>query len=159
IILSGIVRLNEIYQAVDWKTVFLLTGLIPLGTAMENTGAARYLANLIIMPLQDGPVFLILLAVALLASIFTLFMSNVAATVVLVPLVMIIGSQIGVAPRGLALLAAVSAANSFVLPTHQVNAFFMSAGDYKSGDYLKAGGFLSLAYILIASLMVYLFYI
>ncbi len=159
IILSGIVKLNEIYQAVDWKTVFLLTGLIPLGIAMENTGAAQYLANLIIMPLQDGPVFLILLAVALLASIFTLFMSNVAATVVLVPLVMIIGNQIGIAPRGLALLAAVSASNSFVLPTHQVNAFFMSTGDYKSSDYLKAGGFLSLIYIFIASLMVYLFYI
>ncbi|MGM0414975.1 MAG: SLC13 family permease, partial [Bacillota bacterium] len=159
IILSGIVKLNEIYQAVDWKTVFLLTGLIPLGIAMENTGAAQYLADLIIMPLQDGPVFLILLAVALLASIFTLFMSNVAATVVLVPLVMIIGNQIGIDPRGLALLAAVSASNSFVLPTHQVNAFFMSAGDYKSSDYLKAGGFLTLAYIFVASLMVYLFYI
>ncbi len=159
IILSGIVKPNQIYQAVDWKTVFLLTGLIPLGIAMENTGTAQYLANLIIMPLQNGPIFLILLAVALLASIFTLFMSNVAATVVLVPLVMIIGNQIGVSPRGLALLAAVSASNSFILPTHQVNAFFMSAGNYKSSDYMKAGGFLSLIYIFIASLMVYLFYI
>jgi di/tricarboxylate transporter len=159
IVLSGIVDLDEIYEAVDWKTVFLLTGLIPLGIAMENTGAAEYLADLVIMPLQDGPVFLILLAVALLASIFTLFMSNVAAVVVLVPLVMIIGNQIGVAPRGLALLAAVSASNSFILPTHQVNAFFMSTGDYKSSDYLKAGSFLSLAYIFIASLMVYFFYI
>lgn len=159
IVLSGIVDLDEIYEAVDWKTVFLLTGLIPLGIAMEKTGAAQYLADLVIMPLQDGPVFLILLAVALLASIFTLFMSNVAAVVVLVPLVMIIGNQIGVDPRGLALLAAVSASNSFILPTHQVNAFFMSAGDYKSSDYLKAGSFLSLAYIFIASLMVYLFYI
>src|SRR6056297_582970 len=159
IILSGIVKPNEIYQAVDWKTVFLLTGLIPLGIAMENTGAASYLANLMIMPLKNGPVFLILLAVALLASIFTLFMSNVAATVVLVPLVIIIGNQMGVSPRGLALLAAVSASNSFILPTHQVNAFFMSAGDYKSSDYLKAGAFLSLTYIFIVSLMVYLFYI
>jgi di/tricarboxylate transporter len=159
IVLSGIVKPNQIYQAVDWKTVFLLTGLIPLGIAMENTGTAYYLANLMIMPLKNGPAFLILLAVALLASIFTLFMSNVAATVVLVPLVMIIGNQMGVAPRGLALLAAVSASNSFILPTHQVNAFFMSAGDYKSSDYLKAGGFLSLVYIFIASLMVYLFYI
>jgi di/tricarboxylate transporter len=159
IILAGIVKPGQIYQAVDWKTVFLLSGLIPLGIAMENTGAAYYLANLMIMPLKNGPVFLILLAVSLLASIFTLFMSNVAATVVLVPLVMIIGNQMGVAPRGLALLAAVSASNSFILPTHQVNAFFMSAGDYKSGDYLKAGGFLSLIYIFIASLMVYLFYI
>jgi len=159
IILSGIVKPNEIYQAVDWKTVFLLTGLIPLGIAMENTGAASYLANLMIMPLKNGPVFLILLAVALLASIFTLFMSNVAATVVLVPLVMIIGNQMGVSPRGLALLAAVSASNSFILPTHQVNAFFMSAGDYKSSDYLKAGSFLSFIYIFIASLIVYLFYI
>ncbi|ADQ14499.1 SLC13 family permease [Halanaerobium hydrogeniformans] len=159
IILSGILKIDEIYEAVDWKTVFLLTGLIPLGVAMENTGAAQYLANLMIMPLKDGPVFLILLAVALLASIFTLFMSNVAASVVLVPLVMIIGRQIGIDPRGLALLAAVSASNSFILPTHQVNAFFMSAGDYKSSDYLKAGGFLTLIYIFTASLMVYLFYI
>ena len=159
IILAGIVKPNEIYKAVDWKTVFMLTGLIPLGIAMENTGAANYLANLMIMPLKNGPVFLVLLAVALLASIFTLFMSNVAATVVLVPLVMIIGNQIGVEPRGLALLAAVSASNSFILPTHQVTAFFMSAGDYKSSDYLKAGAFLSLTYIFIVSLMVYLFYI
>jgi len=159
IVLSGIVDLKDIYRAVDWKTVFLLTGLIPLGIAMENTGAAEYLANLMIMPLRDGPVFLVLLAVALLGSIFTLFMSNVASTVVLVPLVMIIGSQIGVDPRGLALLAAVSASNSFILPTHQVNAFFMSAGDYKSSDYLKAGSFLSITYIFIASLVVYLFYI
>ncbi|TDO83311.1 TrkA family protein [Halanaerobium saccharolyticum] len=159
VIISGIVKPGEIYQAVDWKTVFLLSGLIPLGIAMENTGAAHYLADLIISPLENGPVFLILLAVSLLASIFTLFMSNVAATVVLVPLVMIIGNQLGIAPRGLALLAAVSASNSFILPTHQVNAFFMSAGDYKSSDYLKAGGFLSLIYIFIASLMIYLFYI
>ncbi len=159
IILAGIVKPNEIYQAVDWKTVFLLTGLIPLGIAMENTGAANYLANLMMIPLKDGPIFLILLAVALLASIFTLFMSNVATTVVLVPLVMTIGNQIGIDPRGLALLAAVSASNSFILPTHQVNAFFMSTGGYKSSDYLKAGAFLSLSYIFIASLMIYLFYI
>ncbi|MFW6273702.1 MAG: SLC13 family permease [Halanaerobium sp.] len=159
IILSGIVKIDEIYEAVDWKTVFLLTGLIPLGIAMENTGAAQYLANLMIMPLRDGPVFLILIAISLLASVFTLFMSNVAAAVVLIPLVMIIGRQIGVDPRGLALLAAVSASNSFILPTHQVNAFFMSAADYKSSDYLKAGGFLSLFFIITASLMVYLFYI
>jgi di/tricarboxylate transporter len=159
IILSGIVKIDEIYEAVDWKTVFLLTGLIPLGIAMENTGAAQYLANLMIMPLRDGPVFLILIAVSLLASVFTLFMSNVAAAVVLVPLVMIIGRQIGVDPRGLALLAAVSASNSFILPTHQVNAFFMSSADYESSDYLKAGGLLSLIFIITASLMVYLFYI
>lgn len=159
IILSGTVKINKIYDAVDWKTVFLLTGLIPLGIAVENTGTARYLADLIIVPLQNGPVFLILLAVALLTSIFTLFMSNVASVVVLVPLVMIIGSQVGIDPRGLALLTAVSASNSFILPTHQVNAFFMSAGEYKSGDYLKAGSFLSLGYILITSLVVYLFYL
>lgn len=159
IILSGIIKPNEIYEAVDWKTVFLLTGLIPLGIAMKNTGTADYLANLIIMPLRNGPIFFIFLAISSLASIFTLFMSNVAATVVLVPLVMIIGNQLGIAPRALALLAAVSASNSFILPTHQVNAFFMSAGSYKSRDYLKAGSFLSVIYIFIVSLMLYLFYI
>ena len=158
-VLLGLIPVKELYRAVDWQTVFLLTGLIPLGLAMEKTGTAEFLSVRMMTVLEGRPVFLILLVLALLASIFTLFMSNVASTAVLVPLVMILGEQLGINPRALAMLVAVCASNSFILPTHQVNAFLMNPGGYSSKDYLKAGGLLSLLYIMVAVVMIYLFYL
>lgn len=99
------------------------------------------------------------MAVAVLATLFSLFMSNVAATVVLVPLVMMIGERVGINPRGLALLVGVCASNSFVLPTHQVNALLMTPGGYHNKDYLKAGGILSVIFIFVAVGFIYLFYV
>jgi di/tricarboxylate transporter len=158
-ILLRVVPIDEAYLAVDWRTVFLLAGLIPLGLAMENTGAASYVANQMITPLHGSHPLLILIAVAVLATLFTLFMSNVAATVVLVPLVLIIGGMTGISPRALALLVAVCASNSFVLPTHQVNALLMAPGGYHNADYLKAGGILTIIFIMIAVGLIYLLYV
>ena len=86
-------------------------------------------------------------------------MSNVAATVLLAPLVMIVGPKAGVDGRGLALLVAVCASNSFILPTHQVNALFMSPGGYRNADYLKAGGMMTAIFLVIAVGSVYLLFI
>ena len=158
-ILLRVVPIDEAYRAIDWRTVFLLAGLIPLGIAMEKTGAASYLAHQLIVPLQGGHPLLILAAVAALATLFTLVMSNVAATVVLVPLVMIIGSLAAINPRALALLVAVCASNSFILPTHQVNALLMAPGGYHTADYLKAGGLLTIIFIVIAVGLIYLWYV
>ena len=158
-ILLRVVPIDEAYRAIDWRTVFLLAGLIPLGMAMEKTGAASYLAHRLIVPLQGGHPLLILAAVAALATLFTLVMSNVAATVVLVPLVMIIGSLAAINPRALALLVAVCASNSFILPTHQVNALLMAPGGYHTADYLKAGGLLTIIFIVIAVGLIYLWYV
>ena len=158
-ILLRVIPPEEIYKAVDWKTVFLLSGLIPLGIAMDNTGTASYISNQIMLLMEGSHPLLILLAIAVLATLFTLFMSNIAATVVLVPLVMIIGERIGINPRGLALLVGVCASNSFVLPTHQVNALLMTPGGYHNKDYLKAGGILSIIFIIFAVGYIYLFFI
>jgi di/tricarboxylate transporter len=86
-------------------------------------------------------------------------MSNVAATVLLVPLVMLFGLSEGIDPRGLALLVAVCASNSFIIPTHQVNALLMSPGGYRSRDYMRAGGMMSLIFITVSVGMIYLFYL
>jgi di/tricarboxylate transporter len=158
-IILNIVPIDEAYKAVDWRTVFLLAGLIPLGLAMDKTGAASYVANQMITPLHGSHPLLILIAIAALATLFTLFMSNVAATVVLVPLVMIIGGMTGISPRALALLVAVCASNSFVLPTHQVNALLMAPGGYHNADYFKAGGILTIFFIVIAVGLIYLLYV
>jgi len=158
-ILFKVISIDEAYRAIDWRTVFLLAGLIPLGIAMEKTGAASFIANQIIQPIQMSHPLLIMLSIALIATVFTLFMSNVAATVLLVPLVLIIGTSTGINARALALLVAVCASNSFLLPTHQVNAFLMSPGGYRNADYLKAGIPLTFIFMVIAVVLIYLIYI
>lgn len=158
-ILFKVISIDEAYRAVEWQTVFLLAGLIPLGIAMDRTGTAAYIANHLISWLQGSHAILLLLAVATLATLFSLFMSNVAATVLLVPLVMMMGNIAGINPRALALLVAVCASNSFLLPTHQVNALLMSPGGYRNIDYLRAGGLMTIIFIVIVVFGIYFIYI
>lgn len=157
-IVLRVVPIDEAYRAVDWRTVFLLAGLIPLGLAMENTGAASYIAHQMTRVLQGSHPVSVLFAVGALSTVFSLFMSNVGATVVLVPLVMIMGEVTSINPRGLALLVAVCACNSFVLPTNQVNALLMSPGGYRNADYVRAGGIMTLVFLGLAVGFVYFVY-
>ncbi len=158
-LLTKVIYKEEIYEAIDWKTVFLLAGLIPLGIAFEQTGAAALVAEAIISVVESWHVLFILLVIGIITSFFSLFMSNVAATVLLVPLILIMGDSFGIDPRGLALLVAVAASNSFILPTHQVNAYVMGVGNFNNSDFMKAGGIMSVIFLLVSSVLVYFFYI
>ena len=158
-ILLRVVSIDDAYRSVDWRTVFLLAGLIPLGVAMESTGAASYVAHQMMLVLTGGHTLLILLAIATLTTLFSLFMSNVAATVLLVPLVIELSELAGIDPRGAALLVGVSASNSFILPTHQVNALLMGPGGYRNADYMRAGGGMTLLFLGIAVGYIYLFHV
>ncbi len=157
-ILLGVITIDEAYRAIDWRTVFLLAGLIPLGIAMESTGAAAYIAGAAAEIASGSHPLLLYLIIGVLATVFSLLMSNVAATVVLVPLTISISIMAGLDPRPLALLVAVCASNSFILPTHQVNALFMGPGGYRNRDYLKGGSMMSLIFLLIAVGVMYLCY-
>lgn len=157
-VLFRVVPIDAAYRAVDWRTVFLLAGLIPLGTAMEKTGAAAYVAQQMTGALERSPTIVLLAAIAGLATLFSLFMSNVAATVLLVPLVLVIGERVGIDGRALALLVAVTASNSFVLPTHQVNALFAGPGGYRNADFVKAGGVMTLLFLVIVIAAIALLY-
>jgi len=158
-VLTRALTIQEAYQAIEWKVVFLLAGLIPLGIAMQKTGTAAFLAEKVMSLVQGGHPVLILLTVAVLSTLFSLFLSNVGAIVVLVPLVMNMAQIGGIDPRPLALMAAVCAANSFILPTHQVNAFLMSSGGYRNADYFKAGGGMTLLFLLVVVPVFYFFYL
>jgi di/tricarboxylate transporter len=158
-VLFGVLSMDEAYEAIDWKTVFLLAGLIPLGLAMDQTGGARFLAERLTLSLAGGPPLLILFMIAAMSTLFSLFMSNVAATVLLVPFAIVVGRESGLDPRGLAMLVAICVANSFILPTHQVNALLLSPGGYRNSDFIKAGGFMTVLFILVAVALVRLFYL
>ncbi|MEN1761330.1 SLC13 family permease [Anoxynatronum sibiricum] len=158
-ILAKVVTLQEGYQAIEWKVIFLLAGLIPLGTAMQKTGTAAFLSENLMKLLAGRHPLFFLLAVAALASFFALFMSNVGAVVILTPLVMSMAAMAEVDPRGAALLAAVCASNALILPTHQVNALLLSPGGYRNTDFMRAGGGMSLIYVMISVTFFYFFMI
>ena len=149
-ILARVLDIQEAYRAIEWKVVFLLAGLIPLGVAMQKTGSARFLAEQIMAVAADRHPALVFLAVGILSTAFSLFMSNVGAIVVLAPLVIGMAEIGGLDPRPLVLMAAVCAANSFILPTHQVNALLMSPGGYRNTDYVRAGSGMTLLFLAVA---------
>lgn len=154
-ILTKVMTIQEAYKAIEWKVVFLLVGLIPLGIAMQKTGAAAFLAENVMSIVEGSHLLFLLFTVGILSTVFSLVMSNVGAVVVLAPLVVSIGLIAGVDPRPLVLLAAVNAGNSFVLPTHQVNALMMTAGGYKTIDYIRAGGGITVLFLVVSVLFFY----
>jgi di/tricarboxylate transporter len=138
-ILSKIIPADRAYEAVDWRTVFLLSGLIPLGTAFETTGTAAYIATKVLSVVGDPSPLLLLLVISLLTAFFSLVASNVGAVVLMIPLAMNMAATVGTDPVVAALVVAVSASNTFILPTHQVNALIMRPGGYRTKDYMRAG--------------------
>lgn len=158
-VLSRVLNINEAYESIEWKVVFLLAGLIPLGVAMQKTGSAMFLAESIMSVIIDlHPIYFVMM-VGTLSTVFSLFMSNVGAIVVLAPLVIGMAGIADINPRPLVLMAAVCAANSFILPTHQVNAFLMSSGGYQNADYLKAGSGMTVIFLAITVSTFYFFFI
>ncbi len=157
-IMSGVIKIDEAYRAIGWQSVFLLASLIPLGIAMENSGTAAWVARQMLLMLGDVPVWVLQAVVAIMATVFTLLMSNVGATVLLVPLAVNIAIGAGANPAVFALTVALATSNSFLIPTHQVNALIMGPGGYRVSDFLKAGSIMTLMFLVVMILMLGLFY-
>ncbi|EGW56037.1 SLC13 family permease [Candidatus Endoriftia persephonae] len=152
-VLSGVLKIEEAYEAVSWKTVFLLASLIPLGLAVETSGTAKWIADQVLSVVGDMPIWVIQGSVAALATFFTLVMSNVGATVLLVPLAVNIAIGAGANPAVFALTVAIATSNSFLIPTHQVNALIMGPGGYRVPDFMKAGGIMTVLFLVVMMVM------
>ncbi len=152
-ILTRVLSIEEAYAAVSWKSVFLLASLIPLGLAVESSGTAAWIAQQTLAALGDVPIWVIQAALAGLATFFTLVMSNVGATVLLVPLAVNMALGSGADPALFALTVAIATSNSFFLPTHQVNALIMGPGGYRVVDFMRAGGIMSILFLVVALTM------
>ena len=157
-IITGVLSVDEAYRAVDWMTVFLLAGLIPLGMAFEKTGTAAFIAKFVLGLLGHPSPIVLLAAVGVMTSFFTLVVSNVGATILLVPLCMNMAVMAGGDPRMAALVVGLSASNTFVLPTHQVNALIMRPGGYRTVDYAKAGVIMTAIFLAVELAILYFFY-
>jgi len=157
-ILAGVLSMDEAYRAVSWKTVFLLASLIPLGLAVESSGTAAWIATQTLELLGGVPTWVLQAAIAVLATFFTLVMSNVGATVLLVPLAVNIAVGAGADPAVFALTVAIATSNSFLIPTHQVNALIMGPGGYGVPDFMRAGGIMTVLFLVVSLTMLNLIF-
>ncbi|MBT8475349.1 MAG: SLC13 family permease [Alphaproteobacteria bacterium] len=157
-ILTGVIDIDEAYQAISWSTVFLLASLIPLGHAVQTTGTAAWIAQEILRLLDGWPVWSLQAGLAVLSTVFTLIMSNVGATVLLVPLAVSIALAAGGDPAIFALTVAISTSNSFLIPTHQVNALIMGPAGYRVTDFIKSGGIMTILFLVVSLAMMNLIF-
>jgi len=157
-ILTRVLSIDEAYQSVDWRTIFLLAGLIPLGIATEKSGTAAWIAHAVLYLIGEVSPIVLLTVIGVLATLFTLVISNVGATVLLVPLVINMAIAADLDPRMAALVVGLATSNSFILPTHQVNALYMGPGRYRTIDFIKAGSVVSIVFLIVMITMISLVY-
>ena len=157
-IVSRVISIEEAYRAIGWQSVFLLASLIPLGIAVEKTGTATWIAQQFVGLLDGVPSVVFLFAFGILATVFTLVMSNVGATVLLVPIAINVAFEIGSNPSVFALTVALATSNSFLIPTHQVNALIQVPGGYRVADFMRAGLAMTVLFLVVVIAMVHFFY-
>ena len=158
-LVAGVLKVDEAYSAISWKTVFLMACLIPLGWAMDSSGAAAWVAGHSIDRLPEGmPPWLIELALALFTTAFSLVISHVGATIVMVPLAINLALAVGGNPTAFALIVALSASNNFITASNPSISMITGPAGYTARDMWRAGGPLTLVYTAIIVLMINLLY-
>jgi di/tricarboxylate transporter len=154
-VLIGALNMEEAYQSIDWKSVFLIAGMLPLGVAMERTGTAELLANNIISLVGGGGSVAVLMGIFLLASTLTSVISNAAATVLIIPIAIDTAAALGVNPQPFVMTAVIAASTAFIFPIgHQANIIIFGPGGYKFFDFTRVGLWLNLLLLIVVSLLV-----
>jgi di/tricarboxylate transporter len=159
LVLTGCLRLDEAYTAIDWQVVFLLGGILPLGLALERTGGADLLAGVLIGWVGSYGPHAILSTLFLVTTILTAFMSNTATAALLVPIAVTTAGTLGIDPRPLIIAIAFGASASFMTPVgYQTNLLVYGPGSYRFGDYLKVGVPLTIVFWALATVLIPLFW-
>jgi len=147
--------IKEAYDSIDWPIILLIAGTLPLGHAMENSGAAKLLADMIIGVVGSFGPWASLCAVFLITFCLTEVMSHAAAAVLVAPIAYNTAIEMAVSPRPFFMAVAVAASMCFMTPiSHQSNALVMGPGGYKFFDYTKVGAPLNLLVWIVATLLI-----
>jgi di/tricarboxylate transporter len=145
----------QAYRAISWTTVVMVGGMIPLSTAMQQTGAAEHLAHLLVEVVGEGSPYLLLLALAVLTATLGQLISNTATALIIIPIAVAAAGELGVSPRPVLMSVAVAAAASFLTPVATpVNLMVMGPAGYRFGDYWKLGLPLMIWFFIVATFIV-----
>jgi len=149
-LVAGVLHIDEAYGAINWKTVFVMACLIPLGWAMDSSGAAAWIAGHTIEQLPEGlPIVLLEIALGLLTTLFSLVIGHVGATIVMVPMGINLALAAGGNPTAFALMVAMSASNNFMTASNPVMSMITGPAGYQPRDLWRLGAPLSLVYLIV----------
>ena len=158
-IVTGVLNMDEAYAAVNWKTVFLMACLIPLGWAMDSTGAANWVAQQVLERVGPSmPIWGLQTAIALLTIAFSLVIGNVGATIVMVPMGINVALAASGNPLAFAMLVALSASNNFLSQSNPVLSMITGPAGYRPRDLWRTGAPLTLCYLVITVVAVNLMF-
>jgi di/tricarboxylate transporter len=139
-ILTGALTTQEAYEDMDWSVVVLLAAIIPLGLAMRDTGTADWVAQGLVGFVKPLGPYGVLAAIYVVGVLLTSVISNAAAALVLVPVAIATGAELGVSPMPFIIAVMFAASSSFITPIgYQTNTFIYGPGGYRFGDFLRVG--------------------
>jgi di/tricarboxylate transporter len=158
-VLTGCLTMEEAYRQIEWKAVFLIAGMLPLGTALDQTGAARLIAESVVVivgPFGPNAVMFGLISLTFLA---TCFVPTAALVVLMAPIALNTSTNMGLSPYGMLMAISMAASASFTTPiSHPANILVMGPGGYKFLDYVKVGGLLTIVTLVVLMLIMPIFW-
>jgi len=152
-VLIRTMSMDQAYRAIDWRSLFLVAGMLPVGVALNKTGASMMLANTILSSLGGSGQLVLLAGFVLLTVASTQIINGAAAVTVIAPIAIATAQQVGMEPRSVAMAVALASSMAFMSPLgHSVNVMVMGAGGYTFKDYARVG--IPLTLLLVIILMV-----
>lgn len=139
-VLIRTMSMDQAYRAIDWRSLFLVAGMLPVGIALNKTGASTMFANVILSSMGGAGSLVLLAGFVLLTVLLTQVINGAAAVTVVAPIAIITSQQIGMEPRSVAMAIALASSMAFMSPLgHSVNVLVMGAGGYTFRDYARVG--------------------
>jgi di/tricarboxylate transporter len=139
-VLTGCLSMTEAYRSIDWKAVFLIAGMLPLGIAMQSSGTARFLAEGVIALMKPYGIEVLLVGLFLITVLASQIMPNPVVAVLMAPIALTTAGDLGYSVHAFMMLIAIAASNSFLSPVaHTTMVLIMGPGRYKFRDYVRVG--------------------
>lgn len=159
LLVTGCISIGYIYRKMDWRVIFLLAGILPLGIAVENSGLGALIAQGIIHYIGSFPPSVIIAVLFLITTLLTSFMSNNATAILLAPIAITIAEQLGLPVKPFLITVMFAASTSFLTPIgYQTNTLVYGAGQYAFMDFVKVGGLLTLLVWILATVSISYFF-
>lgn len=158
-VVTGCLTMDEAYREIEWRAVFLIAGMLPLGVAMESTGAAAFLARAAIGAVGDFGPLAVIACLFLLTALCAQTMPTAAVAVLLAPIAFDTAEQLALSPEALLMTVAMSASASFMSPVaHPANVLVMGPGGYRFTDYIRIGLPLTLLILVVVLVVLPIFW-
>ncbi len=155
LLVTGTLKIQRAYKAIDWSVIFLIAAMIPLGTAMENSGLAGHLGQWIVEASTSLGPYALIFVVYVATAVITEVVTNNAAAILMVPVATTISGQLGIDPKPLLMAVAYAGSSSFLTPMgYQTNAMVYGPGRYRFMDYVRLGAPLKVIFCVVSTVAI-----